>query len=98
VNVEKLTLFWLNVSSFPVKSTDSVVTISQLSANTSRCVKRAEAEGAVQVVRHGKTVALLMSTNLFDSILESQELWQNPAVRDAVTKHNAGALKLRPLR
>jgi len=67
----------------------SAVNISQLHADASKCVRRAEQEGAVTVSRHGRAVAFLISRDRLEAILETLELMANPKAMAAM--HTATA-------
>jgi prevent-host-death family protein len=69
---------------------DSIVTISQLQAQASRCVRRAEREGAVPVARHGRTVAFLISRERMEAIIETLEIMGDPKAMKAIRGYEAG--------
>lgn len=76
---------------------DSTVTISQLQAQASRCVRRAEQEGAVTIARHGRAVAFLVSRDRMEAILESLEIAGNPQAMEAIKKYEAGKSKMKDI-
>ena len=68
----------------------STVSISQLRANASKCVNRAHRNGAVAVLRRGKTVAFLVSRDRLGGILESMEILLSPEAMNEIRKYEAG--------
>ena len=74
---------------------NSTVTISQLQAEASKCVNRAEREGAVTVSRHGRAVAFLISRDRLEAIIETMEILANPDAMAEIRKYEAGKTKLR---
>ena len=73
----------------------SAVNISQLHADASKCVRRAEQEGAVTVSRHGRAVAFLISRDRLEAILETLELMANPKAMAAIRRYEAGKAKMK---
>lgn len=82
------------LQSFPMKST---VLISELSANPSAVIARAEAEGMVPISRAGRTVAFVVGREKLAAILETLELQRDPELMRLVTQDQAGDLEMRPL-
>jgi len=74
---------------------DSTVTISQLQAGASKCVHRAEREGAVTVSRHGRAVAFLISRDRLEAIIESMEILANPDAMSEIRQYEVGKTKLK---
>ena len=69
---------------------NSTVTISQLQAEAPKCVRRAEKEGAISVSRHGRTVAVLLSRERMEAIIETLEIMGNPKAMAAIRNYEAG--------
>lgn len=74
---------------------NSTVTISQLQAQAPRCVRRAEREGAVSIARHGRTVAVLLSRERMEAIIETLEIMGNPKAMKAIRDYETGKGKLK---
>jgi PHD/YefM family antitoxin component YafN of YafNO toxin-antitoxin module len=74
---------------------NSTVTISQLQAQAPRCVRRAEREGALSIARHGRTVAVMLSRERMEAIIESLEIMGNPNAMKAIRDYEAGKTKMK---
>src|SRR5260370_3401533 len=69
---------------------DSTVSISELQAQAPACVRRAEREGALSIARHGRTVAVLLSRERMEAIIETLEIMGNPKAMKAIRDYEAG--------
>lgn len=74
---------------------NSTVTISQLQAQAPRCVRRVEREGALNIARHGRTVAILLSRERMEAIIETLEIMGNPKAMKAIRAYEAGKAKMK---
>lgn len=75
----------------------STVLISELSANPSAVIARAEAEGMVPISRAGRTVAFVVGREKLAAILETMDLQEDPELMRIVARDKAGTLPMRPL-
>jgi prevent-host-death family protein len=73
----------------------STVTISQLQAGASKCVRRAEEEGAVTVSRHGRAVAFLISRDRLEAIIETLEILGDTKAMGAIRKYESGKARMK---
>jgi prevent-host-death family protein len=73
----------------------STVTISELQAQAPRCVRRAEQEGALSIARHGRTVAVLLSRDRMEAIIETLEIMGNAKAMKAIRDYEAGKAELK---
>ena len=73
----------------------STVTISELQAHAPRFVRKAEEQGAVTIVRHGRTVAFLISRERMEAIIETLEIMGNPNAMKAIRAYEAGKGKFK---
>jgi prevent-host-death family protein len=73
----------------------STVTISELQAEASKCVRRAEQDGAVTVCRHGRAVAFLISRDRLEPIIETLEIMGNPEAMAQIARHESRKLKMK---
>jgi PHD/YefM family antitoxin component YafN of YafNO toxin-antitoxin module len=76
---------------------DSTVTISQLQAQAPKCVRTAEREGALGIARHGRTVAVLLSRERMEAIIETLEIMGNPNTMKAIRDYEAGKATMKHL-
>ena len=74
---------------------DYTVSISQLQAQAPRLVRRAEREGAINVARHGRTVAVLISRERMEAIIETLEIMGNPKAMAAIRSHESGKARMK---
>jgi len=74
---------------------NSTVTITELQAQAPRCVRRAEKSGSVTIVRHGRTVAFLVSRERMEAIIETLEIMGNPKAMKALRNYEAGKGKFK---
>jgi prevent-host-death family protein len=76
---------------------NSTVTISELQAQAPRCVRRAEREGAISIARHGRTVAVLLSRERMEAIIETLEIMGNRKAMKAIREYEAGRATMRDI-
>jgi prevent-host-death family protein len=76
----------------------STVSISELGAQAPACVRRAEREGAVCIARHGRTVAVLLSRERMEAIIETLEIMGNRKAMKAIREYEAGKAKMKNVR
>ena len=69
---------------------DYTVSISQLQAQAPKLVRRVQHEGAISIARHGRTVAVLLSRERMEAIIETFELMGNPRAMKAIRDYEAG--------
>jgi prevent-host-death family protein len=69
---------------------NSTVTISELQAQAPRFVREAEKQGSVTIVRHGRTVAFLVSRGRMEAIIETLEIMSTPKAMKAIRADEAG--------
>jgi prevent-host-death family protein len=77
------------------KVVKSTVTISELRAGASKCVRRAEQQGAVTVCRHGRVVAFLISRDRLEAIIETLEILGNSKAMAAIKKYEGGKANMK---
>jgi prevent-host-death family protein len=76
------------------KYMNSTVSISQLQSQAPKCVRRAEREGSLCIARHGRTVAVLLSKERMEAIIETLEIMGNPKAMKAIRDYEAGKGKM----
>ena len=74
---------------------NSTVTISQLQAQAPKCVRQAEAQGAITIARHVRAVAFLVSRDRMEAIIETLEIMGNPKAMKAIRDYEAGKAKMK---
>jgi prevent-host-death family protein len=74
---------------------DYTVSISELQAQAPRLVRRVQREGAINVARHGRTVAVLVSRERMEAIIETLELMGNSKAMNAVRAYESGKAKMK---
>jgi len=74
---------------------NSTVTISQLQAQAPKCVRQAEAQGAITIARHGRAVAFFVSRDRMEAIIETLEIMGNPKAMKAIRDYEAGKAKMK---
>lgn len=72
------------------------VSVSELQANTPKILRQTEVRGYTSVTRHGEMVAVLLSKDRLEAILETIELQKNRKLMDLVKKDKAGTLRFTP--
>lgn len=71
----------------------AIVSVSELQADCSGQIRRAEEEGIVPVSRNGRTVAFLVSRSKFAAILETLDLQKDAGMMALVALDRAGKLE-----
>ena len=71
-----------------MKSSD--LTLTEFSASVPKAVRETEELGVRGITRRGKAVALLVSREVMESILETMELQKNPELMELVKADWAG--------
>jgi prevent-host-death family protein len=71
----------------------TIASITDLAADVSGFVKKAEAEGVVPISRNGRTVAFMVSRDKMAAILETMELQKSAELMSLIRQHKAGKLK-----
>lgn len=71
----------------------NIVSVSELQADCSGQLRRAEEEGIVPVSRNGRTVAFLVSRSKFAAILETLDLQKDAGLKALVAQDRAGKLE-----
>lgn len=74
---------------------DYTVSISELQAQAPRLVRRVERDGAINVARHGRTVAVLVSRERMEAIIETLELMGNSKAMSAIRAYESGKAKMK---
>ena len=69
------------------------VSVSQLQAQAPKILRQTQERGYTSVTRHGEMVAILLSKERLEAILETIELQRNPELMALVKKDKAGRLK-----
>ncbi len=77
---------------FHMKST---VLISELAANPSRVIARAEADGLVPIARAGRTVAFVIGCEKLAALLETLELQKDTELMKLVRADRAGEVEFK---
>jgi PHD/YefM family antitoxin component YafN of YafNO toxin-antitoxin module len=72
------------------------VSVSKLQAETPKILRETAERGFTSVTRHGEMVAILLSRDRLESILETIELQQNRELMELVRLDKAGKLKYLP--
>jgi prevent-host-death family protein len=73
----------------------STVTVAQLQAQAPRCVRRAEREGALNIARHGRPVAVLLSRERMEAIIETLEIMGNRKAMKSIRDYKAGRTEMK---
>ena len=73
----------------------STVTVAELQAQASRCIREAEKQGAVTIARQGRTVAILISRERMEAIIETLEIMGQPQAMKAIRRYQAGKGKFK---
>ena len=71
--------------------------VTQAQSQLSSLIRKAEEGEPVRIRRHDETVALLVSRERMEAIVETMELLANPKAMKAVEAHRAGRTKFLPL-
>ena len=83
-----------NICRFIVKST---ATITDLQGEAPALVRQVEREGVLNITRHGRTVAFMVSREIMEGILETVDLQQNKELMRLVDQDKSGKVKYSPL-
>ena len=75
----------------------STYSVTQAQSQLPGLVKRAEQGESVRIRRRDKTVAVLVSRERMEAIVETMELLANPKAMKAIANHRAGLTKFLPL-
>jgi PHD/YefM family antitoxin component YafN of YafNO toxin-antitoxin module len=70
----------------------STVTISELQGQTPKIIRDTERRGFTSVTRHGKIVAVMMSKERMEAMIETMELMNNVEFMDVLEDYKAGKL------
>ncbi len=73
------------------------VSITDLAADVSGFVKKAQTKGIVAISRRGRTVAFLVSREKLPALLESLELQRKPELMRLIKAHKTGKLNYYPI-
>jgi len=74
----------------------STYSVTEAQSQLPGLIKRAEEGESVRIRRRDKTVALLVSRERMEAIVETMELLANPQAMKAIEAHRAGRTKLLP--
>jgi len=74
---------------------NSTVTISELQAQTPKIIRETERRGFTSVTRHGKIVAVMISNDRIEAMIESMELLSNPEFMAVLKDYKAGKLRFK---
>jgi len=72
------------------------VSVSELQAQTPKILRETAERGYTSVTRHGEMVAVLLSRDRLEAILETMELQKNPELMEIIKRDKAGKLKYVP--
>jgi antitoxin YefM len=75
----------------------STYSVTQAQSQLPSLIKKAEEGEPVRIRRHDQTVALLVSRERMEAIVETMELLANPKAMKAIEAHRAGRTKFLPL-
>lgn len=75
----------------------STYSVTQAQSQLPGLIKKAEAGEPVRIRRHDQTVALLVSRERMEAIVETMELLANPEAMKAIEAHRAGRTRFVPL-
>jgi len=75
----------------------STYSVTQAQSQLSRLVKKAEEGEPVRIQRRDETVAILVSRERMEAIVETMEILANPEAMKAINRNRAGRTKLSPL-
>jgi antitoxin YefM len=70
----------------------STVLVSEMAANPSAVIARAEVEGLVPISRSGRTVAFVVGREKLAALLETMELQKDPGLMRLIREDRAGRL------
>ena len=75
----------------------STYSVTQAQSQLPGLIKKAEEGEPVRIRRRDRTVALLVSRERMEAIVETMELLANPKAMKAIAEHRAGRTKFLPL-
>jgi PHD/YefM family antitoxin component YafN of YafNO toxin-antitoxin module len=75
----------------------STYSVTQAQSQLPSLIKKAEAGEPVRIRRRDETVALLVSGERMEAIVETMELLANPKAMKAIEAHRAGRVEFLPL-
>lgn len=75
----------------------STYSVTEAQSQLPGLIKKAEGGESVRIRRRDKTVALLVSRERMEAIVETMELLANPRAMKAIQAHQAGRTKFLPL-
>ena len=75
----------------------SMVTVSELQAQTPRILKETERRGMTAVTRHGKIAAFLISKDRVEAMIETLEILSDTEAMRAIRRFESGKMKLKPV-
>jgi antitoxin YefM len=75
----------------------STYSVAEAQSQLSKLIKQVEEGQPVRIRRRDRTVAILLSRERLEAIVETMELLANPAAMKAIQEHRAGRTKMRPL-
>ncbi len=75
----------------------SMVTVSELQAQTPRILKETERRGMTAVTRHGKIAAFLISKDRVEAMIETLEILSDTEAMRAIRQFESGKMKLKPV-
>ncbi len=75
----------------------STYSVSEAQSRLPGLIKKAEEGESIHIRRREETVAMLVSRERMEAIVETMEMLANPEAMRAVSAHRAGRTKLVPL-
>ena len=75
----------------------STYSVTEAQSQLPGLIKKAEEGEPVRIRRRDKTVALLVSRERMEAIVETMEVLANPTAMKAIADHRAGRAKFLPL-
>jgi prevent-host-death family protein len=75
----------------------STYSVTEAQSQLPGLIKKAEGGEPVRIRRRDKTVALLVSRERMEAIVETMEILANPDAMKAIEAHRAGRTKFQPL-
>lgn len=75
----------------------STYSVSEAQSRLPALIKKAEEGESIHIRRREETVAMLVSRERMEAIVETMEVLANPGAMRAVAAHRAGRTKLVPL-
>ena len=75
----------------------STYSVAEAQSQLPKLIKQAEEGTPVRIRRRERTVAILLSRERMEAIVETMEILANPAAARAIAEHRAGRTKMHPL-